>query len=82
MQEVANAEEDIRPIEKKYELPDGSILYLGQERFQCPEALFQPQLLGEGVEGVGMHESCRSVIDTCDMGIRKVRDHCGRQAVM
>lgn len=34
-------------LEKSYELPDGSIITVGSERFRCPEALFQPAFLGE-----------------------------------
>jgi actin len=38
--------------EKSYELPDGQSITIGKERFLCPEALFQPSLLGKDVEGV------------------------------
>ena len=31
---------------RTYQLPDGDSLTLGEERFQCPEALFNPSLLG------------------------------------
>lgn len=34
-------------FEKSYELPDGQIITLGNERFRCPESMFQPSLLGE-----------------------------------
>ncbi len=34
-------------LEKSYELPDGSIVTVGSERFRGPEALFQPSALGE-----------------------------------
>ena len=29
-------------IRKRYELPDGKMITIGNERFRCPEALFQP----------------------------------------
>ena len=34
-------------LEKSYELPDGSLVNIGNERFRCPEALFQPSFLGK-----------------------------------
>ena len=34
-------------IEKGYELPDGTIVTIGNERFRAPEALFQPAFIGE-----------------------------------
>jgi actin-related protein len=34
-------------MEKSYELPDGGIVTVGNERFRCPETLFQPSFIGE-----------------------------------
>lgn len=34
--------------DESYELPDGHSIPLGNERFLCPEALFQPSLLEMG----------------------------------
>merc|ERR1712017_64830 len=31
--------------EKTYELPDGNIIAVGNERFRCPEVLFQPSFI-------------------------------------
>nr|KAG5713577.1 hypothetical protein BaRGS_024625 [Batillaria attramentaria] len=56
-------------LEKTYELPDGQIISIGNERFRCPEALFQPSFVG--MEMAGMHESCYNSILKCDVDIRK-----------
>ncbi|XP_058016256.1 actin-related protein 2-like isoform X2 [Ahaetulla prasina] len=39
---------------ESYTLPDGRVVKLGGERFEAPEALFQPHLIN--VEGMGMAE--------------------------
>jgi len=37
---------------EKYELPDGKVIDFSSERFRCPEALFQPELLGKDDPGL------------------------------
>jgi len=56
-------------IEKTYELPDGNIITVGNERFRCPEALFQPSFVGK--EASGIHDTTFQSIMKCDVDIRK-----------
>ena len=39
-------------MEKSYELPDGNVIVIGNERFRCPEVLFQPSLIGKEASGI------------------------------
>ena len=56
-------------LEKQYELPDGSHLTIGNERFRAPEALFQPSLLGLDIDGAD--ETTYKSIMKCDLDIRR-----------
>ncbi|CAN8066489.1 unnamed protein product [Agarophyton chilense] len=56
-------------LEKEYELPDGQTITVAAERFQCPEALFKPELLGN--EMSGMHKTAYDSIMKTDIDIRK-----------
>merc|ERR1719447_2361231 len=67
-QEMATAASS-SSIEKSYELPDGQIVTVGNERFRCPESMFRPALLG--MEVVGIHEGCFNSIMKSDIDLRK-----------
>jgi actin-related protein len=56
-------------LEKTYELPDGNIITVGNERFRCPEVLFQPNFIG--MESAGVHETTFNSIGKTDIDIRK-----------
>ncbi|UJR22567.1 hypothetical protein I4U23_025615 [Adineta vaga] len=56
-------------IEKNYELPDGQIITIGNERFRCSEALFGPAVVGR--EDAGISEMVYNTIMKCDIDIRK-----------
>ncbi|XP_045751161.1 beta-actin-like protein 2 isoform X2 [Mirounga angustirostris] len=56
-------------LERSYELPDGQVITIGNERFRCPESIFQPSFLG--TESSGIHETTFNSIMKCDVDIRK-----------
>jgi actin-related protein len=33
-------------VDKSHELPDGTVVDIGNQRFRCPEVLFQPSITG------------------------------------
>ena len=55
-------------LDSNYELPDGQVITVGNERFRCPEVLFQPSFIG--MESAGIHESIYNAIMKSDVDIR------------
>ena len=56
-------------MEKQYELPDGNAITIGNERFRCPEVLFQPNVIG--IESAGVHRLTFDSVKKCDVDIRR-----------
>mmetsp|Transcript_33924 Transcript_33924/g.59133 ORF Transcript_33924/g.59133 Transcript_33924/m.59133 type:complete len:418 (+) Transcript_33924:44-1297(+) len=56
-----------------YELPDGKVIELGNERFKFPELLFNNSApLSNGIVGFsGLHQMVNDSITRCEMDIRK-----------
>eukprot|EP00392_Amoebophrya_sp_AT5.2_P003157 g3162.t1 len=65
MKQAAQSSEN----EKTFELPDGNVITVGNERFRCPEVLFQPSFIGK--ESSGIHDTTFQSIMKCDVDIRK-----------
>lgn len=55
-------------VMQSYTLPDGRVIKVGAERFEAPEALFQPRLVD--VDGRGLGELVFQVINNADLDLR------------
>lgn len=53
---------------ENYTLPDGRVIKVGRERFEAPEALFNPSLID--VEGKGMSDLVFDMIQDADIDCR------------
>jgi actin len=66
-EELTNSAKTVN--EEKFELPDGSIMQVGNQRFRCPEALFKPGQIG--LEAPGFHDMTFNSINKCDIDVRR-----------
>lgn len=57
-------------FEKKFTLPDSSVISVGDERFSVAEAFFQPDLMGQ--KDVGIHKTIVNSIKRCDLGVSRL----------
>lgn len=70
-----NYEEELKKSEsgtelmKSYTLPDGNVCEFSNQRFRCPELLFNPALNGK--EFGGVHKLTYQSIMNCDLDVRK-----------
>ena len=60
-------------LDKTYTLPDGQVITLGNERFRCAEALFQPSFLG--LNTPGLHEITYKSIAACNESLQMELKH-------
>jgi actin, other eukaryote len=58
-----------RNMTRKYVLPDGNIIKLGEEMFKSAEVLFDPELIGKEINGI--HHAVYNSIQSTDMDLRK-----------
>eukprot|EP01083_Nonionella_stella_P186069 680330_1 len=69
--ELKKATESVADIAQNYELPlilpDGKVLSIDTERFQCIEPLFDPKLVG--VDSGGIHQVLYDTVMGCDADI-------------
>lgn len=68
MNGAAESSGPFSPLDKRFELPGGSVILVGSERIRCPEVLFQPLLVDIDRDGVA--DATYQAIMKCDVDIR------------
>eukprot|EP00796_Vickermania_ingenoplastis_P009136 gene9138-6423_t len=56
--------------EVPFELPDGTTMQVGAQRFRCPEALFKPSLIGLD-DAPGFPDMVFQSVNKCDVDVRR-----------
>jgi len=69
-EEMAKAAKDDE-LNANYELPDGQEITIENERFRCPEGLFNPVMLGKK-DVASLPQSIYDSINACEQDIRRV----------
>ena len=54
-----------------YEMPDGQHLIIKEQRINCPEILFNPEIIGIEINIYNIGETCNKAIQQCDDELRK-----------
>ncbi|KAI6648084.1 Actin-4 [Oopsacas minuta] len=67
-EEIHESEPD-DTFEKKYELPDGQVITIGNERYRCTEPIFSPSLIG--MSACGIQDLVYSSVMKCDIDLHK-----------
>ena len=65
----AEKRKDPSVFETNYTLPDGRIVQLAEERFVCPESLFQPSMVG--LTSAGIHLNVYTSIMNAEIDVRR-----------
>jgi len=68
--EMAKAKADDE-LNADYELPDGQEITIENERFRCPEGLFNPKMMGKH-DVQPLPKAIYDSVEACEMDIRKV----------
>jgi len=69
---VKSTRDEVPPpktLKKGLELPSGETIEIDEERFLCPEALFNPSMIGK--ESLGIDSLLYSTIHKCDIDLRR-----------